>query len=123
MQFGSLVNLIQSQQKSPLEPKVGFGCTMLLFSDRHAGTIVRIWDMYVTVQRDNAKRIDDNGMSDMQDYAYTTNPEGQRITFKQDKHGVWREQIVNRTSGRYNTVKGGMVLQIGVRDEYYDFSR
>ena len=62
------------------------------------------------MQRDTAVRTDSKGLSDMQDYAYTPNPEGSISHFRLDKTGRWRELLTN-DRGR-----------LGVRDEYYDFS-
>lgn len=64
----------------PQVPVVGEGATLLGASDRHAGTVVelvknkagQITGFYW--QEDDAERIDANGMSETQEYAYTRMP-------------------------------------------------
>jgi len=116
---GSLTNNIaaNSRQKTP---EVGMGATQLMYTDRHAGTIVEliknnqgevsgfIW------QQDNTRRTDDNGLSESQSYEYTPNLKSPKITVTLRKNGRW-------------VVKGedlwsGTSFLIGHRDEYYDYS-
>jgi len=103
------------------EPEVGMGATFLHWTDRHAGTIIA-WDgKVVTVQRDHAKRIDSNGMSEMQEYEYSPNPKGAVYHFRREKRGMWTEVRRNPSTGRWVKV-GGAGLAIGYRRAYYDFS-
>ena len=101
-------------------PVVGMGATELWAKDRHAGTIVEvtykkdgsvkgfIW------QQDNAKRTDNKGMSDSQDYDYTPNTSGPT------------KEVVLRKNGRYvrkgEGMNTGLSYMIGERCEFYDFS-
>lgn len=105
---GSLVNYLMSGGTPP-EPKVGDGATILMWTDRHAATIVKVTPCTVSVQRDKAIRTDANGMSESQSYRYEPDPDAEVEVFRKTKRG-WRK------SG------GGAALLIGDRDEYYDYS-
>lgn len=105
--YGNLMNRVaeNSRQKAP---EIGDGVTITCYSDRHAGTIIAKTAKTITVQRDFAKRIDKNGMSESQEYEYSSDPKGMKEIFRLTKRG-WRNKVGN-----------GLV--IGERDEYYDFS-
>lgn len=92
-----------------VKPVVGQGATRLMYSDRHACTVIDISESgkTVTVQDDTATRIDSNGQSDAQEYSYTQNPQGEITKFRFTKKG-W--------------TACGQSLLLGERDEYYDFS-
>lgn len=108
--FGNLMNRVQEDVKSAT-PEVGMGATMLGYSDRHAATVVEVLSpKKIAIQQDTAKRTDKNGMSESQEYEYSPNPNGSRITVTLRKDGRWRIE------------KDTMVVSIGHRDEYYDFS-
>jgi|10_taG_2_1085330.scaffolds.fasta_scaffold00207_31 hypothetical protein len=96
--------------KDELEPKVGMGCTSLLFSDRHAHTITRVSKSGKTFwcQQDIAKRIDNNGMSELQEYEYNQDLLAPEKMVRLCKRAQWR-------------CKGTRFL-IGYRREYYDYS-
>lgn len=92
-------------------PEPGMGCTVLMYSDRRAGTITRVspsgktfWFTY-----DKVTRIDGNGMSDCQDYAYETVQGSPEVQVRRNKRGQWKE-------------KGGSTVAVGYRREYYDYS-
>lgn len=99
-----------------VEPQVGQGATVLYWSDRHAGTIIEVSKnkKRVVVQRDKAKRVDANGMSDAQTYEFTPDPEGQTWVFSLRKNGRWAQVG--------ETMSGGLRLGIGYRSEYYDYT-
>jgi len=104
---GSAMNHVYTTGTQP-NPEVGMGATMCSWTDRHAGTIVKVTPCQVHVQQDTAKRTDENGMSECQRYEYTPNPHAQITIFRHTKRG-WRS-------------KCGKRLMIGVRMEYYDYS-
>ncbi len=104
---GSVVNYLMSGTVGAPEPKVGMGATILMYSDRHAATIVKVTKTQVHVQRDIAKRIDKNGMSESQEYVFTSDPDAHVEIFRKTKRG-------------YRAAGGGAALRIGDRDEYYD---
>lgn len=106
---GSLTNYLMSgPTKAKADREVGMGVTMLSWTDRHAGTIVKITPKQIHVQRDEATRIDKNGMSESQEYSYLPISGAPIEIFRLTKRG-WR-------SASYSG------LAIGVRDEYYDYS-
>lgn len=108
METGSLFNGIMSNENQP-EPKVGDGATITRWSDRSAGTIIKITKCTITVQEDKATRIDTNGMSEQQEYSYERDTEGSVYVFRKNKRGQWRSSC-------------GKGLGIGYRKAYYDYS-
>ena len=109
----SLINGIMGSSANPL-PTVGMGATRLGYTDRHPCTIVAVTAKSVTVQDDFYKRIDDNGMSESQEYEYTPNPEGYKAVYTLRQNGAYVRQG--------SSVKDGERLAIGFREKYYDFS-
>jgi hypothetical protein len=111
--YGSLFNRMMDSTNAK-DPEVGDGATILLWSDRHAATIIEVVNFksgpnkgkprLITVQEDKAIRVDNLGMSDVQDYRYERNEQGAKRTYTAKKDG---------------TFKG---LLIGHRKHYYDFS-
>lgn len=106
-QTNNLMSHVMTSSQQPAA-KVGDGCTICLWTDRHAGTVVKVTKTQIHVQRDIAERIDNNGMSDQQNYAYTPNPEASVEIFRKTKQGY------RNASGNY--------LAIGYRKEYHDYS-
>jgi hypothetical protein len=122
MQTASLVNHIYSRMTiNEPEPTVGMGVTMLLWSDRQAGTIVEVnmKKRYIAVTEDNAIRVDNNGISESQEYQYTTDFNGYRNYYRKDKKGQWRKCYYNENK-RLVFCSGGLVL--GRREKYHDFT-
>lgn len=105
---GSLVNHLVSGASSVV-PVVGMGATMLGWTDRVAGTVVKVTKTQVHVQRDDSKRTDTNGMSDQQTYEYTPDPTASIYIYRKTKRG-WR------SNGGYSG------LWLGVRQTYHDYS-
>jgi hypothetical protein len=119
---GSLVNHLYSRMtKGAPVPEVGMAATILSWSDRQAGTVVSIEKNIIGVQYDTAIRTDSNGMSEMQEYEYSRNPNGCISYFRQDKTGKFVGVYKNPETGRW--IKGtsdGLIL--GTRRQYRDFS-
>lgn len=117
MRHGSLINALATTHTVP---EVGMGATILLWTDRQAGTIVgcdfmqdgRVKKVYV--QRDKAVRTDDRSMSDWQEWDYSPDPDGVVEEFRLVTRG--------RQKGEYVAVDGGARLLVGVRDHYHDYS-
>ncbi len=108
--FGSLFNRLDENRKPPT-PEVGMGATVLMYSDRHAATVVEILSpKRILIQEDIALRLDKNGMSESQEYAYGRNTSAVKREFSLRKDGRWKE------------AKGSTVLMLGERDHYYDYS-
>lgn len=123
----SLVNNLLSRAViGQPEPFEGMGATLLGWTDRYPATVVQVCKnkagevIEIAVQEDDAKRIDENGMSECQEYEYSRNPDGTCYRFKKDKKGMWRE-IRMGEKGRM-VFTGGRGLRIGDREKYYDFS-
>jgi hypothetical protein len=94
-----------------IKPEVGMGATEICYSDRHPYTIIEVTnDKHIVVQEDNYKRIDSNGMSEMQEYEYYANPHGKTHKLRLNKHEQWVE------------TDNPNAFAIGYRREYYDFS-
>jgi hypothetical protein len=135
--YGSINNrLSESCSAFPLdyEIKVGLGGTDYMWSDRKPYTVCVVHNNWknkgyeiIGVQADDYKRIDTNGMSEDQDYEFTTNIENTVHYLKsekvQTKNGIMKiYQPVrwNNKTNRWN--KGGTAVTLGHRKAYYDFS-
>ena len=115
----SFHNYLLSGTKGQPIPEVGMGATILMWTDRHACTIVKVvhngWlpPKKIAVQRDHAKRTDDRGMSDAQSYEYSPNTEAPIEWFSLRKDGAYV---------KVGASINGYRLRIGDRKEYYDYS-
>lgn len=118
--FGSVFNRIDEAQKQP-EPKEGDGCTMISYTDRYAGTVVKVLEFVIAVQEDRAIRTDKNGMSECQYYEFQRNPEARVVHFKKDRNGRYREAYVS-SKNRWCFKNSGLGLRIGDRDAYHDYT-
>ncbi|MFA7408286.1 MAG: hypothetical protein WCY93_10780 [Anaerolineaceae bacterium] len=118
---GSLVNHLSTRGTSTVKPEVGMGATVYGWTDRHAATVVSVEGNIFTVQHDRAVRTDDNGMSEMQKYTFSADPEGIKDSYRIEKDGRFTEVRKNPETGRWNKVGKGNV-RLGFRDHYYDFS-
>lgn len=120
---GSLINHVMSiSVRGEPAPYVGMGVTLLSWTDRNPGTIVDVLKSgHIIVQCDDYKRIDNNGLSESQQYEYSPNPDAHRMIFKKDRKGIWSEYYLNPVTGRLNKAQGAG-LRIGVREKYHDFS-
>ncbi len=104
---GSLCNHLLSGTVGEPTPKVGMGATILMWTDRHAATIVKVTPTQIHVRRDKATRVDKNGLSECQEYIYEEDSAADVEIFRKTKRG-WR--------------RSGVALRIGDRREYHDFS-
>lgn len=112
--YGSLQNRIEEWARMP-EPEVGMGVTELCYTDRHPYEIIEVKDSrHITVRRLDHKRIDNNGISESQDYEYSSNPNNPVATLFKTKDGKWVERIGKRY--------GCNGWKLGKAEEYYDFS-
>ena len=103
---GSLMNYMMD---GGLRHTIGTGATILFWTDRYAGTIIKITAKQIHVQEDTITRTDSNGMSESQSYDYAPNPNGKVHVFRLNKRGRYRSPQ-------------GCGLCIGERDQYHDFS-
>lgn len=99
-----------------LKPEVGMGVTRLGWTDRDPYTVVEILnDKEIVVQADKATRTDTNGMSEVQKYTFSPDPNGRKVTLTLRKDGRWIAK--GEKSGRHATG-----WRIGERMKYYDHS-
>lgn len=120
---GSVINHISSRH-SVLNPEIGMGVTFLSWTDRHPGTIVEIFKKgayeYIVCQADNYERTDDNGMSEMQSYKYTPNPDAHKVYYRRRNPQECYFGCSLNENGRF--IKNSNRLAVGYRERYYDFS-
>lgn len=113
MAYGSFQNHCLGRHGRSDEPAVGMGATEVGWTDRHAFVIEKVCTpRKLQVARCLVTRLDKNGMSEAQQYAFEA-PEfdapAQRETIRQHKDGRWYS-------------KGGSTFVVGLLSEYYDFS-
>lgn|SRR5574337_164337 len=91
-------------------PSVGMGATIRVGSDSYPTTIIQITrnGKRIVIQEDNAIRTDNNGLSELQEYTYQTNPNG----------AIYIATL--RKDGRYRLQGEQTPVYIGVRRKYYD---
>jgi hypothetical protein len=110
MKHGSIQNLMGSQVVGCPVPEVGMGVTLIHYTDREAGTIIRVSPSKKTIwfQVDHAKRTDNLGMTDSgQKYEFTPNTSAS-------------EQKALLRNGKWKS--NGQSIIVGSRDKYHDFS-
>ena len=114
MTTGSFYNNLMQDSKHPT-PEVGMGATKLSWTDRTAGTIVAVSKSRkkLTWREDKATRIDNNGMSESQNYTYEQDPDGYDQEFSLRRNGRWV---------KVGSPMQGTGLGIGHRSQYYDYS-
>ena len=96
------------ETSSSFEPKVGMGATHVLFSDRHAYTVIEvISSKKVIVQRDNVTYLPYE-LVDRERCLFSHNKNGETVTISRRKNGHWQE------------VNGHRRFSVGRRDEYFD---
>jgi hypothetical protein len=122
----SVVNHLFSRSvKGQPSPVAGMGVTFLHWTDRAPGTIFKVFVVgsrtVIECRADDYKRIDKNGLSEDQDYEFTTKVNGGKSYFRRENDGKWQSVKWNPEIKRW--VKGGGAgLRIGHRGAYHDFS-
>lgn len=112
--YGSLNNRVAEMCKQP-KPEVGMGVTEMCWSDRHPYEIVNVIDdRHIEIRKLDTKRIDSNGMSECQDYEYSSNEDNPTVKLFLTKQNKWRERIGRRL--------GCNTFVIGYAEKYYDYS-
>ena len=103
------------------ELNIGDGVTINYYSDEKPATIIEIdtKGKWIKVQEDNAKRIDNNGMSDSQDYEYSRNPNGRIHTFYKTRR---KDRTLFTDTGRYAYNQYGIYLTLKFRRAYFDYT-
>ena len=86
------------------------GATIQVGSDSYPATIIQVTQngKRIVLQDDLATRIDNNGLSESQEYTYEADPKGsiQIATLRKD--------------GRYRLTGGKTPVSVGFRRKYYD---
>lgn len=112
--YGSIDNRLMENSKMPM-PQVGMGATECFYTDRHPYEIIAVKDeRHIVVRALDHKRIDTNGMSECQEYEYTSNPNNPTKNLFLTKKGIWRERMPDRSLGCNG-------FFIGYAEYYYDF--
>lgn len=112
--YGNFTNRMMENSRQPA-PQVGMGATVIMYSDRHAATIVAVKGRRVCIQEDRAVRVDDLGMTDSgQRYRYKPNAAAPVRWFSRRKNGRYVEEGA--------AMHNGTALLIGERDAYHDYS-
>lgn len=111
------------EERKPIE--VGDGGTIRGYSDRDACTVLWVSpdETMVVVQEDRAKRIDQNGMSELQEYTFERNPEGRVRVYVWSfvRGGAW-QWVPYGTRAGTAPKNIGSTLTIGRRSAYFDYS-
>tara|TARA_R110000796_G_scaffold19904_9_gene59553 strand:- start:878 stop:1339 length:462 start_codon:yes stop_codon:yes gene_type:complete len=131
---GSIVNYLNSRQAYLMEAlEIGGPATINMWSDRYGATVVEIIKKkngrtFLAVQKDHAKMVGGNIMSEDQQYEYTRNLQGRvhyaEIIFVEDDEGtqgfVLEPRDFNRRTNRFNVATHGARISLGHRSEYRD---
>ena len=115
MKYGSMNNWIEEGMGNSKKLEIGMGITILYYTDRIPATIISISSSGKSfkAQKDNAKRVDNNGASESQEYIYERNEKGEIHEFRMGRNGRFY------TKGGQ---KNGLGCIIGMREKYFDFS-
>ena len=113
---------VNKNKLTPATAKVGDGATICLWSDRHAGTIIKVTKSTITVQRDKAT-LDPNWKPEWVAGGFAghcTNQDDQTYTYERDLKG---EVETFRWSTKYNQYgQPGNLRAIKGRHEFYDYN-
>lgn len=122
---GSVINHVHSRAViGQPEPVVGMGATVLLWTDRHAATIVSVQklgaDVFVSVQHDRARVVAGNTMDGSAEYEFEPNRQGRLEHFRSRNGGAWQQVVFAMETQRWRKSATAHGLRIGARDEYRD---
>lgn len=107
---------------TPANAKVGDGATVYLYSDSHAGTIVKVTKRSVTVRRDKAT-LDPNFKPEIIPGGFCghcTNQNEQSYTYEPDENGALTTIYWSKKHNRYG-LPGNPQLGKG-RHEFFDYN-
>lgn len=111
-----------SRHLTPVNVKVGDGVTVNYWSDRHAGTVVKVTKSTVTIRRDKAIK-DPNFKPDFiigGFAAHCTNQDERTYTYEPDENGQLTTIHWSKKYNRYGT-PGNLSVSKG-RHEFYDYN-
>lgn len=126
--YGSLNNRLQGHCEGE-KPVVGMGVTELGYTDRSPYEVIEVVnEKKIRVRSMSYERIDGNGMSDCQEYKYSSKPDGvvKTLVFR---NGRWRDLVKEERylgDDKWETVEtrklGPNDWYVGKAERYYDFS-
>lgn len=111
-----------SRHLTPANVKVGDGATVNYYTDREAGTIVKVTKCSITIQRDKAIR-DPNFKPEFilgGFAAHCTNQDEQSYTYERNENGALTTIWWSKKFNRYGT-PGNLTASKG-RHEFYDYN-
>jgi hypothetical protein len=124
---GSVINNLCSRAViGEPRPKVGMGATMLLWTDRNAGTISKVeevtskrYQYLIEVQEDLATVVAGSTQDGSADYEYSPRPDALPYLFAKVRDSGFWIMVRRNESGRL-VKAGGRGLRIGERETYRD---
>lgn len=123
IETASVVNSMMSNSNQAFENiEVGTGATILMWTDRKPATVIFIDKNVVGVQQDFAERVDNNGMSDCQDWKFSENKKGSVTYFRKRKDGTFEAVKKNKETGRWVKTGTSEKVRFGKREKFHDFS-
>lgn len=95
-----------------MNPTIGLGATICYYTDRDPATVIEVsaTGKRIVIQEDKATRIDNNGMSECQQYRYDPDPNGKIHT------------ATLRKDGTYRLTGSKVLISLGKRNRYFDYS-
>ena len=104
--------------------QVGDGVTICLYSDKHAGTVIKRTAKTITVQRDKAT-LDPNFKPEWIEGGFAghcTNVHEQSYTYERDENGAITTYRWSDVYGRYCSSGDQSIKIVNGRHEYYDYN-
>ena len=126
-QTNSLVNHLYSRMTDGAPaPTVGMAATTLSWTDRHAATVTKVFELTSKVWAYEIHVVDDivtviSGSTHDGTAKFATTPtnDGYAALYRQDrKTGAWVRGYINIETGKFKKGTGGLIL--GHRDHYVD---
>jgi hypothetical protein len=97
-------------------PTVGTHATLQYITDRYPYEVIEVPNAKTVIVREmKATRADSHGMSDCQAYEYSSDPNGDQLTFTLRNTGRWIERGIGAK-------QAGRQLVIGSARRYHDYS-
>lgn len=106
--YGSYQNRLEENRQFVDEIKVGTGVTEYSYTDRDAWEVIAVKDQkHVTIRRLDAKRIDDNGPSECQEYEYISNEKNYPVdVVKRGKYWYTVAEMTAEDLAKYVEIMG-----------------
>jgi hypothetical protein len=105
------------------EPVAGMGATILMWTDRQAATVFRVFKAGAAViieTRDDKQTVISGSSHDgSAEWGFKTNVRGSARYFRRASNGMWQAVRKNEATGRWIKTNGNG-LRLGERDTYRD---